>query len=144
MISPFPRVSSPPSWCLEFSTTKDTKEHQALWSHRIKLLSLDHCLTNPSCFAKSIGRAQISSRICQELLQLLVEDFADQLRRMHDHLARIVRHIPVVPHALRNHQPVNAVSGEILHVAVKKTRSLTVKHSVAITTQCSYRRRRAR
>src|SRR5882724_13223143 len=126
MISPFPRVSSRPSWCLEFSTTKDTKEHEGLWSHRIKLLSLDHCLTNPSCFAKSIGRAQISSRICQQLLYLLIEQARDQLRRMCDGLAVIVLHILVVPHPLRNHQPVNAVSREILHVSVKQTRSLTV------------------
>src|SRR5437870_12839226 len=105
MISPFPRVPSRPSWCLEFSTTKDTKEHQGLWSHRIKLLSLDHCLTNPSCFAKSIGRAQISSRICQEFLLLLVDDFADQLRRVPSHLAGIVRHLAVGQHALSRHQP---------------------------------------
>src|SRR5436309_616843 len=42
-------------------------------------------------------------------------------------------------HALRNHQSVDAIGSEVLHVAIEKTRALAVKHSVAIANDGAYR-----
>src|SRR6266481_7668294 len=48
-----------------------------------------------------------------------------------------------MPHALRNHQAVDAVRGEILHVAIEQARTLAVENAVAIANYCANRRARS-
>src|SRR5437762_8858179 len=46
-------------------------------------------------------------------------------------------------HALRNHQTIDAVGGEIFHVAVEQTRAFAIEYTVAITDDSADRRARS-
>ena len=49
-----------------------------------------------------------------------------------------------MPHALRNHQAINPIGRQVLHVAIEQTRAFTVQHPVAIANHRSNRRARSR
>ena len=58
---------------------------------------------------------------------------------------RVVKNLDAIrmPHALRNHQPVNAVGGQIFHVAIEQARAFPVEHSIAVANDRSNRGTRA-
>src|ERR1700726_4198167 len=48
----------------------------------------------------------------------------------------------VMAHALRNHQPIDAVGGEIFHVAIEKAGAAAGEHAVAIANHGAHSRAR--
>ncbi len=70
----------------------------------------------------------------QELLQLLIKELVDQFRSVADRLSVLVENVnrARVLHALRNHQPVNAIGGQIFHVAVQQARAPAVQYAVTV------------
>src|SRR5229473_136903 len=46
----------------------------------------------------------------------------------------------LVPHALRDHQAVDAVGRQVFHVAIKKTGAFSVEHSVSVSNHGAHRR----
>src|SRR5260370_7264802 len=44
-----------------------------------------------------------------------------------------------VPHALRNHQAIDAVGRQVFHVAIKKTGAFSVEHSVSVANHTAHR-----
>ncbi len=80
-----------------------------------------------------------------QALQLLVEQAGDELLSV-GHGASVARRgsAPVaVTHALGDHQPVDAVGREVLHVAVEQARALAVEHAVPVADHGAHRGARA-
>src|SRR5579863_5979743 len=61
-------------------------------------------------------------KLVQDALELLVEKPADELGRVQHGLSQIVQHAcgVAMAYALRDHQPVDAVGGEVFHVAIEQ------------------------
>ena len=67
----------------------------------------------------------------------------NKLRSVRNLFSRFIHH-PAVPHALRNHQPVNSVGCQVFHVTIQQTCALSVQNPVAISNNRPHRCPRAR
>src|SRR5437773_1586339 len=105
-------------------------------SRRIELRAADHFFADAAGFAEG-GRqlGVIAFRVLsQQPSEFLVKKIADEFRRVTNRRASLIEdfHFVGMLHALGDHQPVDAVGGEIFHVAIKETRTLAVEHAVAV------------
>src|ERR1039458_9336114 len=85
------------------------------WLSRVKFPVYDHGFTDCASAAKAVRLVWICVgwKSSQQALEFLVEQLRDELRRMLHGLALLVLHRDQIPmkHALRNHQPIDAVGG---------------------------------
>ena len=65
------------------------------------------------------------------------------VRTMLHTLAIVALTFDFVPHALRNHQPVDAVGGQVFHVAIEQAGAFAVEHAIAIADDGAHRRTRS-
>src|SRR5260370_17831828 len=104
-------------------------------SVRIELDAPDHLLAQTPRFTKRclLRRAECGV-LGQQAIELLIKKTVNQFQRVTDWPAVVVKNIDSsgVLDALRNHQPVNPVIGEVFHVAVEKTCPAAVQHAVAL------------
>src|SRR5579884_516282 len=115
-------------------------------SERIEFSVQDHGLTDPPCFPECFRRADVRARrVGDDLLDFLVEQAVDGLAGMRNSFTVFVedRHRVRMLHSLCNHQPVDAVGGEILHVAVEQAGALAVERAIAVANDGANRRPRA-
>ncbi len=105
----------------------------------------DHLLGDAASFGQRSRSFAVDFRgkVFLDLGQLLVENASDEFRRVFDLLAIVSGNLNSVAHALRNHQAVDAIGGQIFHVAIEKACALSIEHSIAITNHGTDRRARS-
>ena len=116
-------------------------------SHRRKLARGDHFFADVAGLLELLRcfRGRVFRQFTQNASQLFIEKLLDPVRRVRNRLAVFVDYANsiAVPHPLRDHQSVDAISRQILHIAVQKTCTTAGEHSLAITNHGTNCRARA-
>src|SRR5207244_2883794 len=106
-------------------------------SDRVEPALVDHRFALAARLAQGLGRPEVlpARQLLDEAIERLVETIADELVRMRNVAAVAVhdRDHAAMTHALGDHQPVDAIGGEVLHVAVQEARAFRVEDAIAIT-----------
>src|SRR3984893_10635266 len=112
--------------------------------YRIEFSIHDHGLAEFARPAEAIRffGSGVRGKLAKQAVEFLVEEACDEFRRVFEALALIVHDAGkiAVQHALRNHQTVDAVGGEVFHVAIEQACTFTAEYSVAITDDSPYGR----
>src|SRR5919108_1380540 len=113
-------------------------------SSRIELFSPDHFFADSARLPQRCGTIGmvILGRFAQQAVEFFVKQVADQFRRMWHGDAVVVQNFDLtrMAHALRDHQAINPIGREVLHVAVEQARALAIQQAVPIADDCSNRR----
>src|SRR2546426_6502483 len=103
---------------------------------RVESAGVDHLFTDAPRLPQRFLAPDILAlrELLDEAVERLVEGVTDELLGVRHVLPLPVhdRDLAAVPHALRDHQPVDAVGREVLHVAVEEARPLAVEHPVPV------------
>src|SRR6185437_16362715 len=112
-------------------------------SHRIEFTVQNHGLRYATGFAEGFRRADIGAcRVGHDVLHFFVEKPGDEFGGVFYGPPVLVHdvHSLAVAHALGDHQPVNAVGCQVLHVAVQQAGAFAIEHAIAVADNGANRR----
>src|SRR5271156_1338470 len=135
-------ATTPPADPEDFSGAAGCGEIAAASLRRIELVRQNHSFPQTTRLGVTLvgflGRA--GGKLVQNALELLVEKARDEFGGVCDRLALLVEHTSDVAmaHALRDHQAIDAIGGEVFHVAIEQAGAAAAEHAVAIANHSAH------
>src|SRR5271165_885286 len=102
----------------------------------IELVRQNHSFAEQARLREALGGflRRTSRKLVQDALKLLVEEARDEFGRVQDGLTLLVEHAGdfAMAHTLRDHQAIDAVGGQVFHVAIEQASAAAAEHALAI------------
>src|SRR5271170_447797 len=135
-------ATTPPANPENLSGAAGCGEIAAASLRRIELVRQNHSFAENARLGVTLGGflGRAGRKLMQNALEFLVEKARDEFGRVQDRLALLVEHTTDVAmaHALRDHQAIDAIGGEVFHVAIEQAGAAAAEHAVAIANHSAH------